>query len=172
MIAPELMDHVAILLIWKEFLLHRGCSFHVQSILDADSSLVEKKSKEGRQTVFFTPKDPWGDETEEEFDGDLTKPRKVHYKNNWKYSQDAVYWIHLAKALEMVLKFWQTRSHDSVPADCIEKVVSENGECQRLSTPRPAPRIILKSVRNLLKQQRQQQQDTLGSTGTHALAQT
>ena len=89
--------------------------------------------------------------SEEEFDGDLSKPRKVHCKSKWKHSQGAVYWIHLAKAQEKGLTFLQTRSHaifvhDSVPADCIEKI-SENGEntwYPRLSTPRPAPKRFLK----------------------------
>ena len=67
----------------------------------------------------------------------------------------------------MGLKFWQTRSpatnvYDSVPADCIEKVVSENGETektfsQRLSTLRPAQKIILTAAAAT----QQQQQDTL-----------
>ena len=54
-----------------------------------------------------------------------------------------------------------------VPADCIEKVVSQGGDktlFQRPSTPRPAPKIVLKNVWKLRRQQ-QQQQDTLRSTG-------
>ena len=42
--------------------------------------------------------------------------------------------------------------HDSVPADCIDKVVSENGETflyQRLSTPAPAPKINFKKCLEL-----------------------
>ena len=34
-----------------------------------------------------------GDETEEEFNDDLSKPRKVHCKSKWKFSLDAVYRI-------------------------------------------------------------------------------
>ena len=124
MIAPELMGHVAIPFKWKEFSFHRGCSFNARSILDAGRIAGGKESKEGRQTVFCTPSDPWRHETEEEFDGDITKPRKVHYKSKCTYSQDTVYWIHLAKAQKKELTFWQTRSHativhDSVLADCI-----------------------------------------------------
>ena len=113
------------------------------------------------------------DETEEAFEGGPSKPRNG-YKTKWEYSQDAADWIHLAKAQEKGLKFWQTRSHaiivhDSMPVDCIEKVVSENREktlYQRLSTPRPAPKIMLKSVWNLQQQQQQQQQhDICGSSG-------
>ena len=112
------------------------------------------KKEEGRQTVFFTPLDPWRDATEEEYSDDLSKPRKLHCKSKWKFSHGAVNWIHLARAQEKGLQFWQTRSHativhDSVPADCIEKVLSENGDktlYQRLSMLRPAPKIVLKDV--------------------------
>ena len=53
-------------------------------------------------------------------------------------------------------------------ADCIEKVVCLQGDTnlyQRVSTPRPAPKICLKDFRKLKQQQQQQQQDTLLSTG-------
>ena len=161
-IAPELMGHVAIPIEWKEFLFHRGYSFNTNPRYGTHRS--GKESKEGRQTVFFTPLDPWRDETEEEFDSDLFKSRTVHYQSKWKYSQDVVYLIHVTKTQEKTLTFCKTRSHviivhDSVSADCIEKMVSENGETilqQRLSTSRSAPRIILKSVWNSQHQQQQQ----------------
>ena len=58
--------------------------------------------------------------------GDLSKPRQVHYKTTWKRAQDAISWIHLAKAQDKGKTFCQTRSHavtayDSVPPDCIKK---------------------------------------------------
>ena len=89
---------------------------------------------------------PCGDEVEEKFEGGLSKPRKVHFKTKWKLSQKAVYWIPLARAQEKGLQFWRTRSraivvYDSLPLDCIERVMSEHGEKtlhQRLSTPRQA----------------------------------
>ena len=65
-----MMGHDAIPSKWKEFLFHRGCSFSVKSVLDAGIVAGGKESKEGRQTVFFTPLDPWCNETDEEFDGD------------------------------------------------------------------------------------------------------
>ena len=58
--------------------------------------------------LFFTPLNPGTHETEEEFQGDLSRPSKVHYKTEWKLSQDAVYGIHLA---EKGPTFGQTRSH-------------------------------------------------------------
>ena len=61
--------------------------------------------------------------------------------------------IRKKKVQEKGLQLWQTRSHatilyDSVPADCIEKVVSTNLKrlFQKTSTPRPPPKIILKEA--------------------------
>ena len=42
----------------------------VTSILQAGLGAGRKERKGGRQTAFFTPSDPLGDETEEEFDND------------------------------------------------------------------------------------------------------
>ena len=108
---------------------------------------------------------------EDTVEDDLSEPSRVHHKAQWKHSQDAVCRIHLAMAQEKGLTFWQTGSHaiyvlDSVPPDCIEKVVSEKDEktlCQRLSTPRPAPRIILKNAWHQQLQHQQLQQGTFGS---------
>ena len=66
------------------------------------------------------------------------------------------------------MQLWQRRSHAIsvcrfVLADCIYKVISQRGEktlFERLSTPRPAPKIVLKS--NWHSQQ-QQLPDTLDS---------
>ena len=58
-IALELMGHVAIPLKWKEFPSHRECSFTLKSILDAGPIVCGKESKEWRQTLFFSPMDPW-----------------------------------------------------------------------------------------------------------------
>ena len=79
-------------------------------------------------------------------------------------SQDAVYWVNLGRAWDRGLPLWQTRSNavivnNSVLADCVYKVISQKGErtlFERLSTPRPAPKIVLKSA----WQSQQLQQDT------------
>ena len=68
---------------------------------------------------------------QEEFD--LTKPRLAAYKQAWKVSQDAVYWVDICRAQRKRLKFFQTRSHaiilhDTLPPICIEKVVSRKTE--------------------------------------------
>ena len=96
-IALALMGHVAIPFKWKEFLFHRGCSFAVTSILRSGLTAGGKESKEGRQIVFSTPFNPFGDNPdEEEFSDDSSKRRKAHNHSRWKPRQDAVYRINLA----------------------------------------------------------------------------
>ena len=65
--------------------------------------------------------------------------------------------------------------HDSVLADCIEKVECQRGDkitCEILSTPRTVPKIVLKSAWKLQQQQEQQQQDTLRGCGKPRAEQT
>ena len=99
--------------------------------------------------------------------------KKVHYHSHWKHNQDAVYWVKLSRAQDQGLQFWQTKSHvivvrSLVPAACICRVISQNGDrilFERLSTPRPAPKVTLKS--NWHSKQKQQQSicdDVLTST--------
>ena len=133
---------------------HRGCSFNVTSILT--SGLIGgRESKEGRQTIFFTLFNPFGDNPHEEEPGDdLSKPRKVHYHSKWKNTQDAVYSVNLACGQGNGLRSWQTRSHaeienNSVPGHYIHKVISQKGKrtlFERLSTPRPAPKTAVKNA--------------------------
>ena len=78
-IRPELMGHVTIPLKWKESLYQMGSSFNINSILQAGLISGGKGTKEGRQTVFFTPLDSFGEEAQEKFDNDLSWPRQVHY---------------------------------------------------------------------------------------------
>ena len=97
---------------------------------------------------------------------DFTEPRMEHYRCKWRPSQDAVYWVNLARAQDEGLQFWQTRSdaivvYCSVPPECIHKVISRNGVrvlFERLATRRPPPKVVLKSW-----QTQKQQQDTSGS---------
>ena len=68
------------------------------------------------------------------------------------------------------MQFWQTKSFAiitfaRVPGDCIDRVISQNGDrviFERLATPRPAPKVTLKSNWHTQQQQQQQpQQPTL-----------
>ena len=98
--------------------------------------------------------DPLSNWQEEEYQ-DVSKPRKVRYKNQWKEFQDATSWINLRKAQDTGLDFWQTRAnaitfYDPVPADSIERVVNTRTEeilYERVSlSSRPPPKIILKEA--------------------------
>ena len=135
LIELELLGHVAFPYNWKEFMFHRGSSFDCTSILKSGLCAGGKRRTDGRQTVFFAPLNPMveNDPEEELPSDDFTKPRKEHYRSKWKHSQDAVYWVNLARAQDKGFQFWQTRSnaiveHSSVPSDCIYKVISLNGE--------------------------------------------
>ena len=121
-----------------------------------------KQNKEGRLTNFFTPLNPFGENPDEEAPSDdFTIPKKVHYHSNWKPNQDAVCWVQVSRARDRGLRFWQTKSraitvHNPVPADCICRVISQKGDrtlFERLSTPRPAPKVTLKSGWHLQQQQ-------------------
>ena len=86
-----------------------------------------KDTKEGRQAVFFTAVNPMTDSQEDE-PLDVRKPRKVLYRTKWKVFQDALCWINLRNAQDKGSELWQTRFNaiiyeDSVPVDCVERVV-------------------------------------------------
>ena len=99
----SLQDNVEIPYKWTEFINHVGSSGGCNSVLRAGFIAGGKDTKEGRQTVFFTAVDPMNER-------DVTKPRQVPCRTRWKVYQNAVCWINL-------------KSHYSVPADCLEKVV-------------------------------------------------
>ena len=107
---PELMNHVLIPYNWKEFIFHRGSVYNQVSI--TKSGLV-KESKEGRQTVFFTPLDPFGSDAHEQEDPseNYSRPRKVHHHSHWRNDQNAVYWVELSRAQDLRLQFGQTKSN-------------------------------------------------------------
>ena len=101
----------------------------------------------------------------------------MHCHSNWKRNQDAVYWVKLSRAQDQGLPSWQTKSHativhNPVLADCIFKVISQNGDrilFERLSTPRPAPKVTLKSNWHSQQQQPQQSLSDDASTSTRKL---
>ena len=81
-------------------------------------------------------------------------------------NQDVVYWIKLSRAQDQGLRFWQTKSfanitNTTVPGNCIDRVTSQNGDrvlFERLTTPRPALKVTLKSHWQTQQQQQQQPQ--------------
>ena len=113
-----------------------------------------KENDKARQAVFFTPLNQFGNDTDEEkLHGDHTVPQKVHYQTCWKRNQDAVYWIHFIQTAGSII------TNATVPRDCTDRVISQNWDrviFERVATPRPAPKVTLKS--NWLTKQKQQQQ--------------
>ena len=115
---------------------------------------MDRKSKRGRQTIFFTPLNPFGEDSdEEETRDDYTIPQKNALSQQ------------IGNVTRMPLRgqnypehqiedcnFGQTKSHsiivhNPVPADVIYRVISQNRDrilFERLSTPRPAPKVTLK----------------------------
>ena len=80
-IGPELMEYIRI---------PSRFSFSIQSILENGVIPGGKESDKGRQTIFCTPLNTFGgDSDEEEPSDDYTIPRKVHYHSHWKRNQDA-----------------------------------------------------------------------------------
>ena len=79
----------------------------------------------------------------------LTKLLTIDINRN--FEQDAVYWIHLSTAQDAGLEFRQTGSnaiitYQSVPKECVVKVVSESGKQElfaRERTPREGQKVSL-----------------------------
>ena len=115
------------------------------SIAAAELVAGGKERKEGLQTIFFTPLDPFNsDANEAELITDFNKARKVHYQIHWRTEQDVVYWVHLRSAQNAGLEFWHTGcnaiiTYRFVPKECVVNVVSESGKREmfaRQLTPR------------------------------------
>ena len=133
-ISPRLMNYVMIPYRWKQFIYHVGRARNQHSIAEAGLVAGGKERKEGRQTIFFTPRDPFNSDADDaELITDIKKPWKVHYQIHWRPEQHAVYWIHLSIAQDASPEFWQTDSnamitYQSVPKECVVKVVSASGK--------------------------------------------
>ena len=147
------MNYVMILYKWKQFIYHVGRARDQYSIAEAGLVAVGKERKKGRQTIFFTPHVLFNsDASEAELITDIKKPRSVYYQIHWRLEQDAVYWIHLSTAQDAGVEFWQTGSiaiitHQSVPKECVVKVVSESGKRElfaRQLTPRGRPKVFMR----------------------------
>ena len=131
--------------IFMEFSVHTG---------KGTDSGGEEKDKARQSSVFLTPTDPFGNDPEEEEPDDdfTTVPQKAAHATKRKYDQNAIHWTRLSKAKDQGLEFWQMKSfaimtYATIPGDCIDRVTSQNGErvdCERLETPRPAPKVTWK----------------------------
>ena len=139
----------------RNSMFRRGCSFDVTSILRAGLLAGGKQSKEGRQTVFFTPSKPvWGQ----------SRGRRFQRRTEAEKSTMSQY-MQASSGRRLLGPLGQgTRKESAVLADTLsrpgcsrfsagrlhrKKVISMKGHktaYQRLSTPRPAPKIVLKKV--------------------------
>ena len=61
--------------------------------------------------MFFTAVDPMDKYWFEQGEQDLTKHSLAAYKQTWKVSEDAVYWVDICRAQRIGLKFSQTMSN-------------------------------------------------------------
>ena len=111
---------------------HWGCFFGIKSSLATKLLTRGRESNEGRQTIFFTPLTPSGENSDEkESSDDPPLPRKKHCYRNWKPYQDALHWIKKSPAQDLGWQLWQMKSnatlvHDPLPEDCIYKIIFEN----------------------------------------------
>ena len=128
--SPRLMKYVMIPFKWKRFIYHVGRARDQDFVAEIGLVAGGKERKEGRQTIFFTPLDPFNSDADEaESITHTTKPRTVKSQIHWRPDLDAVYWIHLSTAQDAGLEFWQTGSnatitYQSVPKECVVTVVS------------------------------------------------
>ena len=90
-VSQRLMNFEMIPYTWKEFIYHVGRARDQYSIAVAGLVAGGKERPEGRQTVFFTPLDPFNSDANEAIlITDFNKARKVHYQSYWRPEQDAV----------------------------------------------------------------------------------
>ena len=130
----------------KEFVFHRGCSFNISCILATGLIKGGKERKEGRQTIFFTRLNPFGENSDaKEPSDDLSRSRNIHYHSKRRLDQDAFYWIIIVSNTRLRI----TILANKIKRDyCIYMVISQKGErtlLEILSTPRPAPSVTLTS---------------------------
>ena len=121
--------------------------------------------------MFLTAVDPVNEHLTKEQHYD----RVVPYKSKWKVHENEVYWVNVPVAQKKALTFYQTQSnvmilHNSVPADCIERVVNMKSEemlfeSARLS-PRPLPKKVLQRAWQV-RYEDHQHEDERNSDGEH-----
>ena len=166
------MGHVANPYKLEEFLFHRRCSCDVTTILKAGLIAGGRNSKQGRPTIFFKLVNPFGTVQTKNLAMTCQNRKKYTTIVSGKYSgRRLLDQLNQSTRKRITILADKVSCHNvysSVPADCIYKVSSHKGErtqFERLSTPRPAPKIVLKSAWQS-HQQQQQQQDTFESASS------
>ena len=152
-ISPRLMNYVMIPYRWKQFIYHVGRARDQYSIAEAGLVAGGKERKEGRQTIFFTPLDPFNsDAGEAELITDIKKPRKVQYQFHWRLEQDGSVLdslVHSTRCWSRILASWFW-CHYHVPV-CAKRMRRKG--CQRTwkrelfarqLAPRERPKVTLR----------------------------
>ena len=129
LIAPELLNHVAIPPRWKEYLHLIGGSFTTHSIMQAGLIAGGKDTpkKDGRlsSSQLWTH---WAMNPTRSTK--INETTKGTIQKQVDFFSDAISWVNLGKAQDKGTQFWHTQFHaiilyNSVPGDCIEKVVPD-----------------------------------------------
>ena len=137
--------------------------------LESEQPRVLLRSRRCSAAIWPTPLSPQDSRVKKNSKVDQPKPRKAHHKTEWKTRPGRCPLDSFGQGTrrrtnvlaEKISRHY--RSLFSAALIATKKSVSQKGEqtlYQRLSTPRPAPRIILKNVWNQQHQQQQQQQCT------------
>ena len=129
-ISPRLMNYLLIPCKWKRFIYHVGRARDQYSIAEVGLVAGGKEGKEGRQTIFFTPLDPFNSDADEaESITDIKKPRKCIIK----FIGDSNKMQRMSTPQDAGLEFLQTGSdgiitYQSVSKECVVKIVRESGK--------------------------------------------
>ena len=93
----SLQDKVEIPYKWVDYIYRVGSSRDCNSYIKSGLIAGGNDSKEGRRTVFFTAVHPMS-EPQEDVHHDVTGPREVLHRTQWKVYQNAACWINLKSA--------------------------------------------------------------------------
>ena len=102
-ISPRLMNYVLIPYRWKRVIYHVGRARDQYFIAEAGLVAGEKERKEGRQTIFFTPLDPFNsdaDEAESSTDKETKKSTLSNSLETWTRCSVLDSLVHGAKMLD------------------------------------------------------------------------
>ena len=124
------MNYVMIPCKWKQFIFHNvGRTRDPYSIAEAGLMAGGKEHKEGKQTLFFTPHDPFNSYASEmEAIAEIKKPKKIHYQIHVSHE---VYWIQKSKhsVVDSLLTTCRWRHQPGPPGDISRADLSALGTC-------------------------------------------
>ena len=108
LVDPALQDNVLLPEDFTEYIYHIGNVSEILSITRSGLIPGGRSLKRDRQSVFVTAVNPMDDDQSmEEVQYDLDKPRIAPYKNTWRPHQNTVYWCNLQFAQKKGLQLYQ-----------------------------------------------------------------